>query len=390
MRMLWLRVLTAAGIVSLSAGALASGPLEVSLRYPADGKGLRIDRGQGTIEVVLANRGPESIDVSERSIPKPNPDGILFDDYFDIRADTGGHVSYLGIFVSYADIEGSYIRLRPGATLVLAVDMLKNYRLDPGGSYEVKLRPIRYLPKVRTRYSLYFPAEVHQLMRRAEPDGSLSLRISENIVAQRRAIKFEDGTEDECEEWQLEEFEEARTTAHSRAAEAFAHYHNLFEGRVTPNGLEVEFKASERYTRWFGEDPAGNYWEWSEDDSYLFAMLMALPTRLESPAFTLTCSCNAKGIDPRTLAYVYPTAHYAMHACPKFWETPMLPISKDQSSRVGTIIHEASHFEDRAMPKRTDHPAQLYDDALRLAKENRSQAVLNANTYKFFVLDLNW
>lgn len=42
------------------------------------------------------------------------------------------------------------------------------------------------------------------------------------------------------------------------------------------------------------------------------------------------------------------------------------------------------------MPIGTLDHAQLYDDVLDLAKGNRSEAVLNANSYKFFVLDLNW
>ena len=194
MRVVWLHMLVATGIASLSASALASGALEVSMRYPADAKGLRIDRGKGVIEVVLANKGPEPIDVSERSIPKPNRNGMLFDNFFDIRTDAGARASYLGIFVSWADIEGPYVRIRPGRELVLTVDMPTNYRLEPGGSYEVQLRPVRYLPRARDHYALYSFDEGHRLMQRAEPDRALSLRISE----------------------------EARTIARSRAAKAFA------------------------------------------------------------------------------------------------------------------------------------------------------------------------
>ena len=185
MRMIWLRMLVATGIASLSASALASGALEVSLRYPADGKGLRVDRGEGIIEVVLTNRGLDSIDVSERSIPKPNSDGMLFNDFFDIRTDTGARVSYLGILVSYANVEGSYVRLRPGAEFVLTVDLTTNYRLEPGGSYEVQLRPVRYLPRARDHYALYSFDEVHRLMQRAKPARPLFLRIDDNARIQR-------------------------------------------------------------------------------------------------------------------------------------------------------------------------------------------------------------
>lgn len=177
--MAWLRLIAAMAIALLSTGASASGMLDVALRYPADAKGLRIDGGRGAIEVVLTNRGPESIDVSERSMPRPNRKGMLFDNFFDIRPDTGAHVSYLGIFVSWADLEGPYVRLRPGAELVLTVDLPTNYRLAPGGSYDVQLRPVRYLPRARDHYALYSFDEVHRLMQRAAPERSLSLRISE-------------------------------------------------------------------------------------------------------------------------------------------------------------------------------------------------------------------
>lgn len=122
----------------------------------------------------------------------------------------------------------------------------------------------------------------------------------------------------------MEKFGEARTAAKSRAAEAFAHYHGLFEGRVTPSGLVVEFNASARYTRWFGEDPSGAYWEWSEDDSALFATLLALPARLENPGFTVSCDCSAE-VPSSTVAYVYRRIHYVVHACPTFWEAPLFP-----------------------------------------------------------------
>src|SRR5690606_27772773 len=109
----------------------------------------------------------------------PNRNGMLFDNFFDIRTDAGARVSYLGIFVSWADIEGPYVRIRPGRELVLTVDMPTNYRLEPGGSYEVKLSPVRYLPRARDHYALYSFDEVHRLMQPAVPERSLPLRIDE-------------------------------------------------------------------------------------------------------------------------------------------------------------------------------------------------------------------
>lgn len=345
MKIFWLRFLLAAGLVSLSAGAVASGTLEVALRYPADPDGVRFDRGAGQIEVVLSNRGRQSMGVDVMTVPEPNRDGFLLRNLFDVRTDDGGRVGYLGIDMTLASLEGPYTTIPAGGELVLTVDMMRNYRLRPGGSYEVRMLPVRYLSKTRDNYSLYSPQEIHKLVSEAEPYGALSLRLAPDVEVPPQELNLKQSND--CEEWQLEEFNQAKLLAHSLAAEALSHYDSLFSVEDVGGSFVFGFDASQRYTRWFGADPIANPWEWSQDDSYLFATLLAIPERLESDLLSVTRSCDADGVKPETMAYVQRPIHYIVNVCPAFWDAPSMPEFKDQPSRIGTLVHEASHFRMR-------------------------------------------
>lgn len=119
----------------------------------------------------------------------------------------------------------------------------------------------------------------------------------------------------------------------------------------------------------------------------------------EKPDMTLTCQCTASDTPNYAIAmaWVDPSVHYVVNACEHFWQAPNLPTVRDESSRVGTIIHEAVHFNDsfwRGSGSGTDmgghYSGPAYVDAANLALADRASAARNPNNYRFFVLNQNW
>ena len=110
------------------------------------------------------------------------------------------------------------------------------------------------------------------------------------------------------------------------------------------------------------------------------------------PVMSVTCQCTAEDLPDHATAtaWVDPSVHYVVNACPAFWAAPLLPTVKNENSKVGTIIHEATHFIDAWFGGTGHTYPDDYDSSAALAISHRSQAVRNANNYKFYVLNQGW
>ncbi|MBB1061297.1 M35 family metallo-endopeptidase [Marilutibacter spongiae] len=391
--MIGIRLFFVGVLMLFSINAVAAGRLEVNLYYPADAHGSRLDAGAGKVEVVLLNTGDQSIDVVLPTIPSVTGNGFLTNNLFEVIADDGVRASYIGIDLVSASLEGPYVTIAPGESRVYLVSIRDNYRVRAGGKYDVKLRPVRYLRRPRASYMQTSAQDIRALLSESQPQQVLTLWIDPRLASPSgisRQLLFDESAE--CEDWQLNEFEHIKAAAASLANEAFWHYNDLFvtEWLGMPPWFTWEFTASQRYTKWFGVDPVADMNQWAEDDLLLYSTLQAIPERMGSELVAVTCHCEAGKDRPDAMAYIQRPYHYIINSCPAFWQSPRVPTFKDQPSQVGTLIHEASHFEDSLSSPGTEHHAEFYDNASTLAGVNRSLAIRNSNTYKFYVLNQSW
>lgn len=104
------------------------------------------------------------------------------------------------------------------------------------------------------------------------------------------------------------------------------------------------------------------------------------------PPITFTCECDLSDLPEATYAWVLPNIHYVINACPRLSAAPHMSVFPDAVSKVGTLIHEASHFSDMYGFGTVDHN-YTYAGSAELALSERSKAVRNAHNYMFFILN---
>jgi hypothetical protein len=92
--------------------------------------------------------------------------------------------------------------------------------------------------------------------------------------------------------------------------------------------------------------------------------------------------CGCAGYPPQTAAWSEDKTTFVVHFCEKFFSLPQFDTS---ASRVGTIVHEFSHFH-AYYPGRSDY-AYGRDIVEDLAKSDRWKAVRNAENFEYFVTD---
>lgn len=371
----------------------AAGRLNLEVRYPEGPSGGRVDRGTANVEVVLSNNGDMPISIPRSQFPDLTSEGLLRVNALEVSSSRGVVAGYKGFDIHYVSDEISFETLVPKQSVVVRIDIAKNYSVRLGQAYEVRMRPVQYLARSHDELHQANSATLEALMLKSEASPSIPLWIDPRSANISVVPAEEEEEESECEDWQVAAFEDVLDASISKTEEALRHLDGLIsaEMKTNPIRFEFEFNASPRYTKWFGIDMVANPEQWTSDDRYLAATMMALPERLSSPQVELTCHCkDAQDRLPTVMAYVRRPHHYKINTCPRFWASPAIPTYKDQPSQIGTLVHEASHFEGDYVDAGTGHHAEHYDNAQNLAGSNRSLAVRNANQYKFFVLDQDW
>lgn len=381
-------------VVMAAPPALAAGRLEVELRYPVQENGRRADAGDGRIEVVLTNTGNEAVEVLSSSVPTPFIRGKIASDLFVLEDEAGERPTYRGIW-GHSDLSQAahYTTIPPGKRHVELVNLAVNYEVAGGQSYAVTLRPVLFLPRPRSAYRASTNADLFAALMETSPATiHVVIDAAEARKARQVASRATVTASTSCTSGDFAEFEQARSIAAAMANSAAQHLAGLYGYEVDGAEVILIFTPSPRYTQWFGVH--GNPNPMQPDDNYVNSMLVAIGARLSNampggPAMTFTCECTPLMIENKWNAWVDPGTHYVVNACPRFVAAPLLPVVRDQTSKVGVLIHEASHFSDMLAAGTNDAPqSQLsYEATAAMAVSNRSAAVHNANNYKFFVLN---
>ncbi|SEP10024.1 Lysine-specific metallo-endopeptidase, partial [Luteibacter sp. UNC138MFCol5.1] len=116
-----------------------------------------------------------------------------------------------------------------------------------------------------------------------------------------------------------------------------------------------------------------------DDNARVYETLVASRKRI---AADLDMRCGCPGSGENASASALTETRYTIRFCPKFFA---LPEADAYASRVGTLVHEYTHFN--ALYPGTGDYVYGWQKAEELAKKDRSNAVRNADNFEYFVMD---
>ncbi|PPU38391.1 hypothetical protein XaplCFBP3123_18145 [Xanthomonas arboricola pv. populi] len=403
------RVMAVVGLAIFSHSASAAGRLNVKIEQAVKSvnrdKAVSNEQGETGIRVVATNLGDQDIEVLDQSFPKTNKSGLLMNNVFRVLADDGSEAPYFGIYVNMEGApEDVYVKVGQKQKKAVDVNIQLNYRLKPGEHYTVSLRsPSLYLNRPKqafknaSRDSLrasWLEASSNDVRIFAGKQLDAGLTSPEKRL--RKTIESEFAS---CSAAQVQHVEQnviPQSTA--IAYETLTEYGQQTKVQTfdVPPYVDRWFEPTARFTTWFGVH--GDPDDYLPDDQYNDNMVFATWYRLTSdsanpkPPVSITCQCDPveNNISPNALAWVSPGMVYQVNLCPRFFESPLFPTVYDESSQVGTFLHEITHFSDEIVDGTIDAPSGYTYAGTKALAGNRDLAVRNAQSYKFYYLNLNF
>ena len=293
------------------------------------------------VQLTLTNPGTAPVALLRWLVPEDGLTAPLFAVELD-----GKLVPYTGIRAKRAaPIDADYVFLGAGQTVTWNVDLTDAYDFSQTG-----------------RYGITYDVASADLFARASgttpylTSNSTDLFIEghRRKVRQARASVTAAGTSYVgCTAAQQAKLINARPNAAGCSANGVAY---LAGGTVDTH-----------YTTWFGTYTSGRYATISSH----FTNILGL---LRDGAVIFDCTCT----DPSVYAFVYPSdSTHAITLCGAFWQAP----DTGTDSQMGTVVHEASHFNDIAA---TDDWVYGQAGARSLASTNPARAVDNADNHEYF------
>jgi peptidyl-Lys metalloendopeptidase len=247
-------------------------------------------------------------------------------------------VSFEGLVLPYmgrhykraAPTAADYVRLQPGESRAVVVDVNTGYQLDYKGEYQIS-------PKAS------------MVSRKVTP---VKMELTKDRLVTFKRTPLING----CAGDRPGQIDSALSAAESLAKRA------RDDLKATP----VAFRGSvQRYKEWFGNYSATRWNTVQRNFDRIYATLSGR---------TITFECDDS---VSAFAYVYPSRPYDVYLGQAFWTAPRT----GTDSKAGTIIHEVSHFNVVAA---TDDVVYGQSGARSLANTNPSDAVRNADSHEYF------
>ncbi len=269
----------------------------------------------------------------------------------------GKPIQYLGaVYKRTPPQPGDYVTLGPGDSTSAAIDLSKAYDLSVSGPYRVSLATV--LPD-------------------ADGAGGPWMLTSNEVaftVTGGAAIRTVSAPPPPT---QYSQAPPAPTFMGCSAAEVQCIKKALGTARAASkncknylNNLPVAMRPTDpQYMKWFGAYGAACY-------ATVLANWCAIENALNNQALTFIChdpNCTAG-----TYAFVYPCDPYKIYLCDAFFNAS---ISGGFDTKMGTLIHEISHFKAVAG---TDDNAYGVAAACMLAANDPTMAKDNADNYEYF------
>ncbi|HEX3129931.1 MAG TPA: M35 family metallo-endopeptidase, partial [Thermoanaerobaculia bacterium] len=268
-------------IAALWAAPAAAGGLAVTID---SAKAFVGNREPAVVRVTLRNDGAEDVSLLRWQTPLRGVEGNLF----DVRVD-GEAVAYLGrMYKRPAPKAEDYLRLAPGTSATVEIDLSRYYDMTRTGEYSIGYR----VPTVESNV-LYMAvqrdeqARVFQALARKQPRRATGQTLDPEFVGcsgseQGQLVDALDGTE-------------------YLSANAYNYLYNIPVNKR---------KKSSAYKAWFGRYTAPRYNRVLQTYANVFVV---------ANEYTVTFHCDCDEED--TYAYVYPDEPFNIHLCQLFWES---------------------------------------------------------------------
>ncbi|KAK7037551.1 hypothetical protein VNI00_011043 [Paramarasmius palmivorus] len=281
---------------------------------------------------------------------------------FLIKSENGYTPSFHGLKMKYTPLwsmnndasNKTFTVLEPGQSVEVEHDLSSAYDFTNSGegAYDIDTaKTFRYLDE-STQQLKTIEAKVERAFKSKISGKLLKARTPRPVRRSPGRIEYSN-----CSKKQQRQILNATIAAQS--------YTNCSHSYLTKNNET----GTPRYETWFG-----NFTQARHDNvTTNFASL------LKHPYTNYTYECQPEDCGSETtFAYVYPTEFGTIYLCGGFWNTT----NTGADSRAGTLVHEASHFEITAG---TDDHAYQRGPAQELAEENPDVAINNADSYEYFV-----
>lgn len=362
--------------------ASAEGRLEATLEalYSFD------KQRSAVVRLTLRNSGDDAVTVYKWDTPFAPAGGRLPRSQFVVTDSSGAGVRYRGRWVNMGPIlADQFYTIRPGEQLSKEVDLIHEYDYGNGGAFAVSYSlDLDREPDV----GLVSAADRGAFVRNAQAHiDSNPVLIQVNGPVPRVAAVI--GDADECDASQVASIDAAKNGAFDYVWNANIFMDERYDRVRDDDGTyKYVFVPHPRYERWFGShDPLEHMPDepgWGEgDNAQVYKTVAALFERIVGgPGARLNPMCGCPGYPLETSAWSEDDTTFVVHFCKKFFSLPEFDTS---ASRIGTIVHEFSHFN-AYYPGRSDY-AYGRDVVENLAKSDRSTAVRNADNFEYFVTD---
>jgi peptidyl-Lys metalloendopeptidase len=328
----WSVVVAALWAVPAAAGGL-------SARIESD-KAFLADTEAAVVRVTLRNDGAQDLSVLRWQTPLRGVES----DLFDVRLD-GQSVSYTGrLYKRPAPTAEDYLRLAPGTSATVEVDLSRYYDMSRTGEYSVHYG----VPEVESNV-LWLAVERSEQTRLLRALARKQPRLATGEILDPDFVS--------CSVSQQSDLYDALDGGEYLSAKAYNYL------RTVPVNKR---KKNAAYKTWFGRYTASRY-------STAMQIYANVYTVFSDYTVTFHCDCDEED----TYAYVYPDQPFEIYLCGLFWDSPTI----GTDSQAGTLIHETSHFD---IVAGTDDYVYGQSACKKLASKDPNRAVFNADNYEYF------
>jgi peptidyl-Lys metalloendopeptidase len=255
-----------------------------------------------------------------------------------------------------------YIRVDAGQSVSTEINLLEGYDIYESGNYSLRFDS-RLLdlgtgtPETMARKQVFQPKLIRS--------NQTQFRVLETLPRHKRALG-EAGEAGEGVAPKVPAFTDCTQEQQDILTQALADAQNYAMGtHVGLLGVSAGDRPnSPRYKKWFGAYSESRY-------NTVMTHFEKIYNALANETITFHCDC-----DEDYYAYVYPNQPYHIYLCNAFWSAP----ATGSDSRMGTLIHETSHF---TIVAGTDDHAYGQSSCQSLAQNDPARAVDNADNHEY-------
>jgi len=315
------------------------------------------------VTVTLSNESPVSLTLSKWNTPLDDATDVLRADMFRVTHSSGVEAVYTGIIPYRRPVLSDFFTFNPGQSTIVTLDLFKGYHFPSEGEYKIELATVIEIHEGDLEGDSI--AESYAAMQ-TEFLGSNSIHV--DVQSLKLAPVWGKPLQNNltgpspksnCNSGQASQI----TTSGNNAISASLRGYNYLANKTCSTSVTS-------YITWFGACDTNRY---NTVRNNLNTVNSFLKTTYPVDCAGAQCSAN-------TYAYVFPTdTTRTIYVCAVFWKVTTANCVMD--SQPGTIIHEASHFNNVAS---TGDYAYGIANCQNLAKSNPANAIRNADNYCFY------